>query len=111
MDVRRDLLKERSFVIYFLASFVSLETTESDGTQRAQLARVATFLTWQVIAFAVAAVGAVATRYAVARGAERVKLVGYAPLGLSVFLVASFIALMAFRFYVAPLFGIAPEAG
>ena len=30
--------------------------------------------------------------------------IGYVPLALSVFLVASFIALMGFRFYVAPLF-------
>ena len=99
------------WLVLFVASFVSLETTESDGSQRAQLARVATFLTWQVIAFAVAAAGAVMTRYAVARGAERIKLMGYAPLGLSVFLVASFIAIMAFRVFVAPLFGIAPDAG
>ena len=48
--------------------------------------------------------GAFATRYAVPRGVERVKVVGYVPLALSVFLVASFIALMAFRVYVAPLF-------
>ena len=96
------------WLLLFAASFVSLETMESDGSQRSQLARIATFLTWQVIAFAVAAAGAVATRYAVARGAERVKLVGYAPLWLSVFLVASFIAIMAFRFYVAPLFRTAP---
>jgi len=96
------------WLILFVVSFVSLETVESDGSDRSQLARVATFLTWQAIAFAVAAVGAVTTRYAVARGAERVKLVGYLPLALSVFLVASFIAIMAFRFYVAPLFGTPP---
>lgn len=96
------------WLLLFVASFVSLETMQSDGSQRGQLARVATFLTWQVIAFFVAAAGAVATRYAVARGAERVKWFGYVPLALSVFLVASFIAIMAFRFYVAPLFGAAP---
>jgi hypothetical protein len=92
------------WLVLFAASFVSLETMESDGSERNQLARVATFLTWQVIAFVVAVAGAFTTRYAVARGAERVKLFGYVPLALSVFLVAAFIALMAFRFYVAPLF-------
>lgn len=96
------------WLVLFVVSFVSLETMESDGSQRTQLARVATFLTWQVIAFVVALAGAFATRQAVARGAERVKLFGYVPLVLSVFLVASFIAIMAFRFYVAPLFGVAP---
>lgn len=96
------------WLVLFGGSFVSLETMESDGTQQGQLARIATFLTWQVIAFAVAALVAFATRQAVARGAERIKLVGYTPLALSVFLVASFIAIMGFRIFVAPLFGASP---
>ena len=87
------------WLVLFLVSFVSLQTSEQSG-----LARVAVFLTWQVIAFVVAIVGAFTARYAVARGVERVKALGYAPLALSVFLVASFIALMAFRVWVAPLF-------
>ena len=87
------------WLVLFLASFISLQTVEQDW-----LARVAVFLTWQVIAFVVAILGALTTRYAVARGVERVKALGYVPLALSVFLVASFIALMAFRIWVAPLF-------
>jgi hypothetical protein len=87
------------WLVLFLASFVSLQTAEQSG-----LARVAVFLTWQVIAFVVAIIGAVTARYAVARGVERVKALGYVPLALSVFLCASFIALMAFRIWVAPLF-------
>ena len=96
------------WLLLFAASFLSLEALESDGSQRNQLARVATFLTWQAIAFAVAAAGAFTTRYAAARGAERVKLFGYVPLALSVFLMGSFIAIMAFRFFILPLFGAAP---
>jgi type IV secretory pathway VirB2 component (pilin) len=92
------------WLMLFVASFISLQATESDGSMQSNLARVAAFLTWQVAAFFVAALGAIATRYALARGAERVKLVGYVPLALSVFLVASFIALMGFRFYILPLF-------
>jgi hypothetical protein len=88
----------------FVFSFISLQTTETDGVAQAGLARVAVFLTWQVIAFVVAVLGAFATRYAVAHGVERVKAFGYVPLALSVFLVVSFIALMAFRIWVAPLF-------
>lgn len=87
------------WLLLFVASFVSLQTSEQSG-----LARVAVFLTWQVIALVVAILGAFTARYALARGVERVKAVGYVPLALSVFLVASFIVLMAFRVWVAPLF-------
>jgi hypothetical protein len=92
------------WLLLFVASFISLQASPAEEGAQGGLARVATFLTWQVAAFFVAALGAIATRYAAARGTERVKLFGYAPLALSVFLVASFIALMGFRFYVAPLF-------
>jgi hypothetical protein len=90
------------WLVLFAVSFLSLQGAE-DGPQSG-LARVAAFLTWQLIAFVVAALGALATRYAVVRGVERIKIVGYTPLALSVFLVASFVALMGFRFYIAPLF-------
>ena len=91
------------WLVLFVFSFVSLQTTDTGGAQSG-LARVAVFLTWQVIAFVVAMLGAFTTRFAVARGIERVKAFGYVPLALSVFLVVSFIALMAFRIWVAPLF-------
>ena len=92
------------WLVLFIASFVSLQIAGADGGPQSGLARVAAFLTWQLIAFVVATLAAFATRYAVARGIERVKIVGYLPLGLSVFLVTSFVALIGFRFYVAPLF-------
>jgi hypothetical protein len=87
----------------FVLSFVSLAAMDS-GAQQSGPARVAAFLTWQLLAFVVAMLGAFATRYAVARGVERVKAVGYVPLALSVFLVASFIVLMAYRVFIARLF-------
>jgi hypothetical protein len=90
------------WLVLFVISFLSLQITGA-GPQSG-LARVAVFLTWQVAAFVVAMFGAFATRLAVARGVEHVKAFGYVPLGLSVFLVVSFIALMAFRIWVAPLF-------
>lgn len=92
------------WLVLLTASFLSLQAEPGGGPQSG-LARVAAFLTWQLIALIVAALGALATRYALSRGIERVRLVGYVPLALSVFLVASFVALLAFRFYVAPLFG------
>jgi hypothetical protein len=91
------------WLVLFVASFVSLQIMETDGAQSG-LARIAVFLTWQVVAFVVAMLGAFATRVAVARGAEGVKAFGYVPLALSVFLVASFIALVAVRIWVLPLF-------
>jgi len=87
----------------FVFSFVSLAITNGEGP-RSGPARVAAFLTWQLVAFVVATLGAFATRYAVARGAERVKAFGYTPLALSIFLVVSFIALLGFRIFIAPLF-------
>jgi hypothetical protein len=87
------------WVLLFAASFLSLQATEDESGP----ARVATFLTWQLIAFVVAAGAALATRQAVARGVERIKVIGYGPLALSVFLVGSFIALMAFQVFVLPL--------
>jgi len=92
------------WLVLFVASFVSLQTTEVRDGAQGGLARVAAFLTWQVIAFVVAALAAFATRHAASRGVARVKLIGYVPLALSVFLVASFIALVGFQVYVAPLF-------
>jgi hypothetical protein len=90
------------WLVLFAASFISLQMASSDGGPQSGLARVAAFLTWQLLAFVVAALTAFATRYAVARGAARVRVVGYAPLALSVFLVGSFITIMAVRFYVVP---------
>ena len=92
------------WVMLFVASFLSLQVTEAEAGVRSGPARVATFLSWQLGAFVIAAAAAFATRYAAARGVERIKVIGYGPLALSVFLVASFIALMAFQLYVAPFF-------
>jgi hypothetical protein len=95
------------WLLLFVMSFVSLEITESDGTYAGDLNRVAAFLTWQVLALGVAAIGAFATRLAVQRSVEGVKVFGYGPLVFSTFIVASFIAIVAYRVFVVPLF----EAG
>jgi hypothetical protein len=92
------------WLVLFVASFVVLRVSESDGSTTSRLALVAEFLTWQALAFIAASLGAFTTRFAAARGIERVKLVGYVPLAVSVFLVGSFVVLIGFRFYVAPLF-------
>ena len=92
------------WLLLFVVSFISTQTTESDGGATSDLNRVVAFLTWQTAALVVAALGALATRFALLRGIGGIKLAGYLPLALSVFLLASFIALMGFRFFVAPLF-------
>ena len=91
------------WLVLFLVSFVALEAGDADDFASG-LNRVVAFLTWQVVAFVVAAAGAFATHYATARGADKIKLYGYAPLAVSVFLVASFIVILGYRFFVVPLF-------
>lgn len=90
--------------VLFLVSFVMLQLVEpTDSGFTRGLNRIATFLTWQGAAFAVAMVLAWVTRGAAERGVDKIKLVGYLPLAASVFLVASFIAIVAYRVFVAPL--------
>ena len=87
----------------FVASFVMLPIGGSDGDGAARLGRVAAFLSWQGAALVVATILAWVARRAVERGLEKVKLVGYAPLAISVFIVGSFIAIVAYRVFVASL--------
>ncbi len=91
------------WLVVFAVSFVSLRGGASDEDFASGLNRVVAFLTWQVVAFGIAAVGAFATRQAAARGTPNVKLVGYAPLAVSVFLIAAFVLIMAVRFWIVPL--------
>ena len=95
------------WLLLFLASFVVLQVTPSDGSYAATLNRVAQFLTWQALALGVAAVGAFTARVAIQRGVEGIKAFGFWPLALSVFLVALFIAIVAFRIFVLPRFEVA----
>ena len=92
------------WLLLFAISFVSLRTTGADEGETTDLTRVVAFLTWQAAAFIVAAAGALVTRLALQRGVAGVRILGYLPLALSVFLVASFIALVGFRFFITPLF-------
>jgi len=90
------------WLVVFAVSFFSLRGESDDFASL--LSRVVAFLTWQVVAFAVAAAGALGTRQAVARETPNVKLVGYAPLAISVFVIAAFIVIVAVRFLLVPLF-------
>jgi hypothetical protein len=91
------------WLLLFVVSFVALQVTVADDSFAGGLNRVVAFLTWQGIALVVAASGAFTARYAAGRGVASVKVLGYGPLAVSVFLLGSFIAIMAYRFFVAPL--------
>ena len=88
----------------FVASFVMLQIGGSDGdSAAARLSRVAAFLSWQGAALVAATILAWVARRAVERGMQKVKLVGYLPLAISVFIVGSFIVIVAYRVFLVPL--------
>ncbi len=92
------------WLVIFVASFVVAELTMEGRNEVARgLSRLAALLTWQGIAFVVAVVLAFVTYRSASGGDQRSKVIGYAPLAISVFLLVSFILIMAYRFYVAPL--------
>lgn len=96
------------WLLLFLASFVMLQVTPSDGSYAGTLNRVAQFLTWQVLALGVAAVGAFTARVAIQRGVDGIRSLGYWPLALSVFILAAFVLIVALRIFV---FGMFDDAG
>jgi hypothetical protein len=88
----------------FILSFIMLQVVgaSGDGFTRG-LNRIAAFLSWQGAALVVAMILEWVTRRAVERGIQKVKLAGYLPLAASVFLVASFILIVAYRVFVTPI--------
>jgi hypothetical protein len=92
------------WLVLFLISFATLQLVEPTGSGFARgLNRIAAFLTWQGSALVAAMVLAWLTRRATERGVDKIRLVGYLPLAASVFLVGTFIAIVAYRVFVAPL--------
>lgn len=89
----------------FLASFAVLFLTEptGDGFTRG-LNRLASFMTWQGIAMAPAVLAALLTYRAAGSGDPHSKRIGYAPLTISVLLIALLVAMIAYRVLVAPMF-------
>ena len=91
------------WLVTFAISFVSLRGADADEELAGSLGRIVAFLTWQVVAFAIAAAATLTARHAVARGHLNVKLIGYTPLAISVFVIAVFVAVMAIRFVLVPI--------
>ena len=92
------------WLVLFVLSFVMLQVVDAEGSGFTRgLNRIVAFLTWQGMALVAAIVLAWLTRQAVERRVEQVKLVGYLPLAVSVFLIATFVAIVAYRVFVVPL--------
>ena len=92
------------WLVLFATSFIVVAVVAPEGDDFARrLSRIAAFLTWQVSALVVAAMAAFVAQRAAARGAEQVKVVGYVPIALSVFVIVSFIGIVAYRIWVRPL--------
>ena len=81
----------------------SLGGEPGDAAQPA-LARMVSFLIWQLGALGVAIAGTAVTRAAAARGVVTVKLAGYAPLAASLFILGAVVLMIAFRVLVQPAF-------
>ena len=94
-----------AWLLLFLASFVVLQMTPpaGDGFTRG-LNRIASFLTWQGAAFALAMVSGLVTYRFGGAGGKYGRLIGYLPLILSAFLIGTLVALIAFRVFVQPHF-------
>jgi hypothetical protein len=94
-------------VIWAALMLVSLASSfggdAGDGVEHG-LARLASFLTWQAYGLVVAIAGAALTRAAAARGTEQIKIAGYAPLVVSLFVVVAVVLMIAFRVLVQPAF-------
>jgi hypothetical protein len=87
----------------FLASFLALAAEPAgDGFTRG-LNRLASFMTWQGVAFGLAMLSALVTSR-LAEGPRNFKLIGYGPLVVSGVLLAMLVALIAFRVLVLPAF-------
>jgi len=92
------------WLVLFAISFVVVGVVAPEGDDYTRrLSRIASFLTWQLAALVVAAVSAFFTQRAGARGVEGLRLAGYGPFALSLFVLVSFIGIVAYRIWVRPL--------
>lgn len=91
-----------AWLVLFAVSFALLaaEPAGDDSATRA-LNRLASFMTWQGVAFAPAAIAAALTYKE--HGVERP--LGFLPLAISVLVISLLVAIIAFRVLVQPSFG------
>ena len=92
------------WLVLFVTSLVVVGAVgPGDDDFARRLSRVASFLTWQLGAFVVAAISAFVTQRGVARGIEGLRLPGYGPFAVSLFVIVAFVGVVAYRVWLAPL--------
>jgi hypothetical protein len=91
------------WLVLFAVSLLVVAGAPDDDDYARRLGRIASFLTWQLCALVVGAVSAFFTQRAVARGVEGLRLPGYAPFGMSLFVMISFVGIVAYRVWFKPL--------
>jgi hypothetical protein len=91
------------WLVLFAMSLLAVAAAPEGDDYTRRLGRIASFLTWQLSALIVAAVSAFLAQRAIARGVEGLRLPGYAPLAMSLFVVVSFIGIVAYRVWLQPL--------
>ena len=92
------------WLVLFATSFIVVRavTPEDDDFAR-RLTRIASFLTWQLGALVAAMISAFFTQRAAARGIEGLRVPGYAPFALSLFVLVAFTGIVAYRVWLQPL--------
>jgi len=92
------------WLVLFATSFVVVRAVapEDDDFAR-RLTRIASFLTWQLAALVVAMISAFFTQRTAARGVEGLRLPGYVPFAMSLFVLVAFTGIVAYRVWLQPL--------
>jgi hypothetical protein len=92
------------WLVLFAASLVVVRAVAPEDDDYARrLTRIASFLTWQLGALIVAAISALFTQRAAARGTEGLRLPGYGPFAMSLFVLVAFVGIVAYRVWLQPL--------
>ena len=92
------------WLVLFATSFVVVRAVAPEDDEFARrLTRIASFLTWQLGALVAAIISAFFTQRAAARGIEVLRLPGYGPFALSLFVLVAFIGIVAYRVWLQPL--------
>jgi hypothetical protein len=92
------------WLLLFVTSFIVVRAVapEDDDFAR-RLTRIASFLTWQLGALIVAAISGLFTQRAAARGTEGLRVFGYGPFAMSVFVLVAFTGIVGYRVWLQPL--------
>ena len=91
------------WLVLFATSFIVVRAVAEDDDFARRLSRIASFLTWQLGALVAAMISAFFTQRAAARGIEGLRLPGYVPFAMSIFVLVAFTGIVAYRVWLQPL--------